>query len=167
MKFGISLFILLTVITVNFQNCGKFNISLKNDNPIPSMCTHQLKQKALLENPKPEDCEDFTQYTCEHRGFHPDVMSGQTEANECFESAQLGRICVKLLDFNFNTENNKSMEIISANAFKTGGEFNRDEFKCYNAKYLMNDIPIYLSEGRNVNEALVKTMMTCQSGGAP
>jgi hypothetical protein len=77
-----------------------------------------------------EDCLLSSNYICEVRKYSPKVDNSTSSSKECFDSKEVGKLCVKVTRRNFDTANAASDPHTSASDLEEGGMLNYSEANC-------------------------------------
>ncbi len=164
---GLSIFLLIA-----FTNCSKSGFKVVDDarvvdtTNLSSQCMAKIRDEVRTE---PFDvasvCGDSANYQCDQRIFRLGAGHGQRDDRACVLIAGWGEACVPLKVFSFDTSDQRASS--EERHFAEGGSYNRDEFTCFNRKIKNRNVAIFEAEGRDVAEALEKTIFKCRQGSYP
>jgi hypothetical protein len=150
--------ILVFLMLVSFQNCsGKPFESSRVTQSSSAQCKAEFIAKVIADK-LPADrlnCGDLNSFACERRVFSPDVQDMQHSLRECLPGDQT---CVDVDVFQFNTAGRAGS---SSEQMAPGGDYNREEIRCYNKLQVRGNVVIQ-SDGDSVADALAKAMAACE-----
>lgn len=151
---------------VFFQNCGQFEPISSLPSSSSSQCLARLQAKAQDSTvTSVADCRFKDSYVCERRSFGPEVRTQQYREKVCVTEPKLGEACLEVLVFEYSTALQMTLEDLPDEAFLPGGEFNRDEFRCWQKDYFVRGAPVFSADGSTLLEALKNVHSACQKGG--
>ena len=147
--------ILTTLIVFFFQNCGTMSVA-----PVGVEATSSNHLKASSAQLR---CSDFNSYFCEEQIFSPDVLDMTHSLRECIRGEE---ICVDVEVQQHNTSSARTLAGVSEAQFQPGGEFNREETRCFHR--LNGKAPIAVQgKGDSLAAALAKAIASCEANANP
>ncbi len=120
-------------------------------------CDDKMQTMRSIANIEP-DCADLSQFQCEIREFSPTLASDTKKNLEyCLDGSAH---CVRYDHLIFDTSDQKQIDdLASADAFQKGGEYNRQEVRCWH-QFKKSKSPA--SDSSNLKDALKAAYEICK-----
>jgi len=146
-----------------FNNCGGFSGPAARFKSLAASCmTGQKAQNAAVaQYDITETCEDHANYQCDIREFKPGIGNSTEVVQSCL-ATQIGEICLPVSISKYDTSPNRSISELDANAFSSGGEFNRSEASCFNTKVMAEGQAVFTADAPGPELALRAVIAKCR-----